>query len=77
MIFFGLVYFAQGIGQAGALISQPLMYYLKSLGMTTDHVPPPVLMIGELDGEPRFSSNDLRHRNLTSPATSPKNFTAR
>jgi len=38
MIFFGLVYFAQGIGQAGALISQPLMYYLKSLGMTTDHV---------------------------------------
>src|SRR5205807_2816064 len=38
MIYFGLVYFAQGIGQAGALVSQPLMYYLKSLGMTTDHV---------------------------------------
>ena len=38
MIYFGLVYFAQGIGQAGALISQPLMYYLKSLGMTTDQV---------------------------------------
>jgi MFS family permease len=38
MIYFGLVYFAQGIGQAGALISQPLMYYLKSLGLTTDEV---------------------------------------
>src|SRR5205823_3252321 len=38
MIYFGLVYFAQGIGQAGALIGQPLMYYLKSLGMTTDQV---------------------------------------
>src|SRR5438105_3973877 len=38
MIYFGLVYFAQGIGQAGALISQPLLYYLKSLGMTTDQV---------------------------------------
>jgi MFS family permease len=38
MIYFGLVYFAQGIGQAGALINQPLMYYLKSLGMTTDQV---------------------------------------
>lgn len=38
MIFFGLVYFAQGIGQAGALISQPLLYYFKSLGMTTDQV---------------------------------------
>jgi MFS family permease len=38
MIFFGLVYFAQGIGQAGAMINQPLMYYLKSLGMTTDQV---------------------------------------
>ncbi len=38
MIFFGLVYFAQGIGQSGALINQPLTYYLKSLGMTTDQV---------------------------------------
>ncbi len=38
MIFFGLVYFAQGIGQSGALINQPLMYYFKSLGMTTDQV---------------------------------------
>lgn len=38
MIYFGLVYFAQGIGQAGGLINQPLMYYLKSLGLTTDQV---------------------------------------
>ena len=38
MIYFGLVYFAQGIGQAGALISQPLMFYLKSLELTTDQV---------------------------------------
>ena len=38
MIYFGLAYFAQGIGQAGALINQPLMYYLKSLGFTTDQV---------------------------------------
>ena len=38
MFYFGLVYFAQGIGQAGGLISQPLMYYLKSLGLTTDQV---------------------------------------
>jgi MFS family permease len=38
MIYFGLVYFGQGIGQAGGLISQPLMYYLKSLGLTTDQV---------------------------------------
>jgi MFS family permease len=38
MIYFGLAYFAQGIGQAGALINQPLMYYLKSLGFTADQV---------------------------------------
>jgi MFS family permease len=38
MIYFGLAYFAQGIGQAGALINQPLMYYMKSLGFTTDQV---------------------------------------
>jgi MFS family permease len=38
MIYFGLAYFAEGIGQAGALINQPLMYYLKSLGFTTDQV---------------------------------------
>ena len=34
MIFFGLVYFMQGIGQAGGLISQPLSYYFKeALGL--------------------------------------------
>src|SRR2546421_2924028 len=38
MIYFGLVYFAQGIGQAGALVSQPLMYFFKSFGVTTHHV---------------------------------------
>src|SRR5437763_1957225 len=38
MIYFGLVYFAQGIGQAGALISQPLMYYLMSHDLTAAHV---------------------------------------
>lgn len=38
MIFFGLVYFAQGLGQAGGLINQPLMFYLKSLGLTSDRV---------------------------------------
>ena len=38
MIYFGMAYFAEGIGQAGALINQPLMYYLKSLGFTTDQV---------------------------------------
>lgn len=36
MIFFGLVYFAQGLGQSGGLISQPLTNYLKSLGLNTD-----------------------------------------
>ena len=38
MIFFGLVYFAQGIGQAGGLINQPLMNYLKAQGLTSDQV---------------------------------------
>ena len=38
MTFFGLVYFAQGIGQAGGLINQPLMNYLKSHGLTSDQV---------------------------------------
>jgi len=38
MIFFGLVYFAQGLGQAGGLINQPLMNYLKSQGLTSDQV---------------------------------------
>jgi len=38
MTFFGLVYFAQGIGQAGGLINQPLMNYLKSQGLTSDQV---------------------------------------
>jgi len=38
MIFFGLVYFAEGIGQAGGLINQPLMNYLKAHGLTSDQV---------------------------------------
>jgi len=38
MTFFGLVYFAQGIGQAGGLINQPLMNYLKAQGLTSDQV---------------------------------------
>ena len=38
MVFFGLVYFSQGLGQAVGLINQPLAYYLKSLGMTADRV---------------------------------------
>ena len=38
MIFFGLVYFAQVIGQAGGLINQPLMNYLKAQGLTSDQV---------------------------------------
>ncbi len=36
MVFFGLVYFAQGV--AGGLIAQPFTHYLKSLGMTADGV---------------------------------------
>ena len=36
MIFFGLVYFAQGLGQSGGLINQPLTNYLKTLGLNTD-----------------------------------------
>ena len=36
MIFFGLVYFAQGLGQSGGLINQPLMNYLKTIGLNTD-----------------------------------------
>jgi MFS family permease len=36
---FGLAYFAQGLGQAGGLISQPLNYYLKQgLGLNTAQV---------------------------------------
>jgi MFS family permease len=35
MIFFGVAYFAQGL--AGGLITQPLTYYLKSLGVGTAH----------------------------------------
>jgi MFS family permease len=38
LIYFGLVYFAQGIAQAGALINQPLVFYLKSLGLAADQV---------------------------------------
>jgi MFS family permease len=38
MVFFGLVYFAQGLGQAGGLINQPLMNYLKANGLTSDQV---------------------------------------
>lgn len=34
VVFFGLAYFAQGI--TGGLISQPLVYYFKSIGMTVD-----------------------------------------
>lgn len=36
MLFFGLVYFAQGI--AGGLSKQPLTYYFKSMGLTADAV---------------------------------------
>jgi hypothetical protein len=36
MVFFGLVYFAQGI--AGGLSKQPVTYYFKSLGLTADAV---------------------------------------
>jgi hypothetical protein len=36
---FGLAYFAQGLGQAGGLISQPLNYYLKQgLGLSATQV---------------------------------------
>jgi MFS family permease len=38
MVFFGLVYFAQGLGQAGGLVNQPLMNYLKANGLTSDQV---------------------------------------
>ena len=38
MVFFGLVYFAEGLGQAGGLINQPLMNYLKANGLTSDQV---------------------------------------
>src|SRR6266513_4627314 len=38
MVFFGLVYFAQGLGQAGGLINQPLLNYLKANGLTSDQV---------------------------------------
>lgn len=38
-ILFALAYFAQGLGQAGGLISQPLNYYLKvGLGLNTAQV---------------------------------------
>jgi MFS family permease len=36
MLFFGVVYFAQGL--AGGLIAQPLAYYFKSLGMAADQL---------------------------------------
>lgn len=39
MFFFALVYFAQGIGQTGGLIGQPLSYYLKeALGFTPSQI---------------------------------------
>ena len=39
VVLFGLAYFAQGLGQAGGLISQPLNYYLKSgLGLNPAQV---------------------------------------
>lgn len=39
MFFFGLVYFAQGIGQTGGLIGQPLNFYLKeTLGFTPSQI---------------------------------------
>src|SRR5437899_7338661 len=38
MVFFGLVYFAQGLGQAGGLINRPLMDYLEASGLTSDQV---------------------------------------
>jgi len=31
MLFFGLVYVVEGIGQTGGLIAQPLNYYLKQI----------------------------------------------
>jgi hypothetical protein len=31
MLFFGLVYIVEGIGQHGGIISQPLRYYLKEV----------------------------------------------
>jgi MFS family permease len=38
MIFFSLVYFAQGLGQASGLVNQPLLNYLKANGLTSDQV---------------------------------------
>ena len=39
VVLFGLAYFAQGLGQAGGLISQPLNYYLKAgLGLNPAQV---------------------------------------
>jgi MFS family permease len=39
VVLFGLAYFAQGLGQAGGLINQPLNYYLKSgLGLNPAQV---------------------------------------
>ena len=41
MVFFGLVYVVEGIGQTGGLIAQPLNYYLKqALGWTRFRSPP-------------------------------------
>src|SRR6266545_2416744 len=31
MIFFGVVYFVEGVGQTGGIIAQPLTYYLKEV----------------------------------------------
>ena len=39
VVLFGLAYFAQGLGQSGGLISQPLNYYLKAgLGLNPAQV---------------------------------------
>ena len=39
VVLFGLAYFAQGLGQSGGLIYQPLNYYLKSgLGLNPAEV---------------------------------------
>jgi MFS family permease len=39
LFFFGLVYFAQGIGQTGGLVGQPLQFFLKeALGFTPSQI---------------------------------------
>ena len=41
MLFFGLVYVVEGIGQTGGIIAQPLSYYLKEVyAWTPVQVPP-------------------------------------